>query len=139
MTNLSEQEISHLQAYPEPLRAVYKRVRSHARENGLQPHVTKGYISFTKHGRNALIRMYFFQSSIHFYVCHDNYRYYNSAKERVRGFEQNRARIEDIVKSYKIKEPNRGRSHKHFYLMVDSTEHMDELQALMQPVLSHAT
>ena len=134
MSDLSEQENSHLQEYPEHLRAVYRRVRWYARKNGLSPRVRKEYINFIKNGREILIRMHFYQSSIHFYVRHDNYRYYDRAKVRLRDFEQKRSRIEDIVKSYTVRKPNRG--HKHFYLMVDSTEHMDEVQALMQPVLS---
>ena len=142
MNNLSEKEISHLQEYPEPLRAVYQRVRSHASENGLQPHVTKEYIAFTKNGKAStkngksnLVKMYFRKKGYaHFYVCDDKYRYWYADRVPMRDVEQKEARIASVVKSCGIEYPNRG--HDYFYLIVNEDGDMDELRDYMKPVLS---
>ena len=134
MSDLSEKEISHLQEYPKPVRAIYARVRELVDERGFRSNVKKDYIAFRRSGRFNLIKMYFRQEYIHFYVLHDNYRYRDTGKVPMRDVEQKKARIASMVQSYEIEEPNEG--HKHFYLIVDNADHMDELRAFMQPVLS---
>lgn len=130
MSDFSKEEISHLQEYPKPLRAIYGRVKEYVGERGLRPHTTTNCIVFTKNGGSNLIEMYFRKKGyIHFYVLDDDYKYFHDGENGDR-----HAQLRSMVASYQVISPNRG--HRHFYLIVNEDGDMDELWDYMKPVLS---
>ena len=126
-------EEEHLRVCSPSTRETYEKIKEMLLANGLDQRIVGSYIGFrTKDG--LAVSIYILKKFLSVYVHHENYRYRDGSQEKLPDVEQKKARIEGMVKSYRVEEPNRG--HFYFYLRVTDADHMDELLAYMNPVLS---
>lgn len=126
--DLLEKEEVHLRKCSQDARATYEKIKAVLLENGLEQRVVGAYIGFWNNGK-LCVSMYSCQTYFHFYVLHDDYKYFHDRDNGAR-----HAQLKSMVATYEVEQPNKG--HNYFYLIVDNTDHMDELLAYMNPVLS---
>ena len=127
-SRLPATEEEHLRVCSPSTRETYEKIKAMLLENGLGQRVVGNYIGFWINGRRR-VKMFPRKDYFHVYVLHDDYKYFHDGDNGDR-----HAQLKSKVTSYQVMSPNK--EHKHFYLVVNDADHIDELRTYIQPVLS---